>query len=345
LMTRLSKILRKPVWQHLAFWAVAFVLLLKLFAEHSLWNKTDLIYTLLFLLSLIVGVYINLRILIPRFLNRKQWPLYVGLVLAVICLTVLWNEFIFEVFADWIFPGYFFISYYTYFEIAQFAVVILLLTTLIKLSKSWFELQEAQSRMMELEGVQRRTELEALRAQVNPHFLFNNLHSIYSLALTEDKSTAEVILKLSDVLRFMLYESNADQIELHKELDCIQHYFDLQKVRLQDNAEIDFHQEGDPNRLKIAPLLLMPLVENSFKHGILSSSNKTIVRGNIQIKDNQIEFSLYNRRMNKEGEPAHSGIGLQNLKRRLELIYPDKHNLKISSNDESYEVYLQLTLE
>ncbi len=341
---QLLYIVRNRFLQHLIFWLVAFVILLRIFTDQELWNKTDIIYTLLFLSSLIGSVYINLEYLAPKFLNRRNWIKYFISVSVLFILTVLLNEFIFEFLCDWIFPGYYFISYYSFFEIGQFVFVFLLLTTLIKLSRSWFELQETQSKMLKLEGLQRRTELEALRAQVNPHFLFNNLHSIYSLAISGDKRTPDVTLKLAGVLRYMLYDSNVEFVDLNREIECVEQYFDLQKTRLHETTEILFSVQGSTKGLKIAPLLLMPLVENSFKHGILEDAAMTFVKGSAIIEGRALEFRLENSFRKSEKNAEHSGIGLENLQRRLALIYPERHYFEIKPHASKFEIVLKVNL-
>ncbi len=340
----LRRLSRNALVQHLVFWVVAFLVLLRIFAEHEMWNKTDVVYTCLFILSIIGGVYLNLKFLIPQVLNRKKWPIYLLSIILVLILSIPFNELIFEVLSDWIFPGYYFISYYTYFEIGQFILAFLLLTTLLKLSKSWFGLQEAQAKMLKLEGLQRRTELDALRAQVNPHFLFNSLHSIYSLSLSSDSTTPQVILKLSAVLRYMLYESNTELVVLEREIDCIKNYFDLQKMRLDESARIQLSVKGSADQLEIAPLLMMPLVENSFKHSLQEDAASTYITGSISIEGGTLEFRLENSVGAQDQRPAHSGIGLDNLKRRLDLIYPGKHHFGYKRDEAKFVVDLKIVL-
>jgi len=330
--------------QHIGFWLVAFVILLRIFAEHQLFNKTDIVYTILFLFSLVGTVYINLRILIPHFLTRSRWPIYVPLILVLLLATALFNEWIFNAASDYIFPGFYFISYYTYLEITQFVLVFILLTSLLKLSKSWFELQETQNKLSELKSVTARNELETLKAQINPHFLFNSLHSIYSLSIENQSQTSDIILKLADVLRFMLYETNAVYIPLEKELKCIENYLDLQKIRLASDADIRYELKGKPDDLQIAPLLLMPLVENSFKHGTRREGQGTFVHFEMNLTHKNLELTLANSSSSEKKSGQDHGLGLFNLKRRLELLYPEKYMLEINRDMDRYNVFLKMDL-
>ena len=341
----MRKIVDNSAVQHTAFWIASFLVLLRIFAEYEMFNKTDIIYTFLFHLSLVVGVYVNLRWLIPSFLNRRKWYLYILGIIPVLLLSVLLNEFIFNVLTDWIFPGYYFISYYSFFTIMQFVGVYLVVTTLIKLSKSWFSLQDANKKLIKLESLQSKTELKALKAQINPHFLFNNLHSIYSLALENHPKTPMIILKLSDVLRFMLYDTEGDDILLKKELDCIEDYLILQKIRLPQDVDISFQREGTNGDIKIAPLLLMPLVENSFKHGILSKNEGNFVRIHSKIENRQFFFKIENSRFDQpEREKKDAGIGIVNLKRRLALLYPERHSIQFEDTKSRFNAILTIQL-
>jgi LytS/YehU family sensor histidine kinase len=227
----------------------------------------------------------------------------------------------------------------------QFVGVYLIVTALIKLSKSWFALQDATKRLIKLESLNSQTELQALKAQINPHFLFNNLHSIYALALENHPKTPTIILKLSDVLRFMLYDTEGDAILLKKELDCIQDYLSLQRIRLPENVDISFDRHGSNGDVRIAPLLLMTLVENSFKHGILTKDADSFVRVRSFVENRHFSFEIENSRFEQdEKDIKNTGIGLSNLKRRLALVYPKRHSIQFEETENRYKVSLKINL-
>ncbi len=189
------------------------------------------------------------------------------------------------------------------------------------------------------------TELMFLKSQVNPHFLFNTLNSIYSLAVKKSDKTANTIVKLSALIRYMLYDSNKDFVELEDELTYIRNYIELQSIRLHDDVDLQFQIIGNAMGKLIAPMLLIPFIENAFKHGI-DYTSKSYVDIKISIDKDELDLKILNSKNRQESgqEDKNSGIGLKNIKRRLELIYPDKYLLDINESEDSYRVSLILIL-
>ncbi len=224
-------ITRNNVVQHLLFWGLSFYILLNIFSGSSSFQKIDFIYTSNFLVSLVIPVELNLFMLIPRFLTRKKYLIYIFLFLANLFLFSLFNQFIFNSLIDHILTGYYFISYYSFMDILKFFLIFLVITTLLHLSKEWFELNESRQKMILLEKEKIDAELKALSNQVNPHFLFNSLNVLYSLAINNAKETPEAIVKLSDILRYVIYESNSETVELQSEIKIIENFVELQKFR------------------------------------------------------------------------------------------------------------------
>jgi LytS/YehU family sensor histidine kinase len=181
--------------------------------------------------------------------------------------------------------------------------------------------------------------------QVNPHFLFNALNNIYSLAIIEDsKRTGGSILKLSELMRYMLYEKEDKEgkVSLDKEIRYINSYIDLIKLRHLDDIHINFSIEGDINGKLIAPLLMFPLIENAFKHGVLTEKEKP-VNIDLKITDQQMKFSISNFNNSYQKDDV-GGIGLQNVKKRLDLIYGEKYKLDINKTEDRFNVNLLLPL-
>ena len=234
----LVKVSQVRILQHLLFWAISFTVLLYFFNTSNKIEKIDIIYTAIFHISLVTGVYLNLLVLIPLFLKKDRYLLYGLLLLAVIAGTAGFNLLTFNKLIDYVLPGYYFISYYEFNDILIFVIVYIGLTTLLKLSKSWFLLMEADHRLMRAEKEKINNELLALRSQINPHFLFNSLNSIYSLALHQSGKTPAAILKISDLMRYMLYEANEDKVLLKNELQFLENYFELQKLEFEVNIRI-----------------------------------------------------------------------------------------------------------
>jgi LytS/YehU family sensor histidine kinase len=247
---------------------------------------------------------------------------------------------------DLILPGYYFISFYEITDILKFVFVYVALTSLLKLSKGWFLLTQAEKKLMMIRQEKVESELKALKSQINPHFLFNSLNNIYSLSMGESGKAPAAILRLSDLMRYMLYESNEEKVPLTKEIEFLENYIDLQRLRSDRRSSISYERKGSPGGLKIAPLLFLPLVENSFKHGIKGDPSGGYVKIKLKIRDPGLELSLENNKgkVDEIEDLENSGIGLANVKRRLELIYPGKNRLDIKDTETDFIVKLILEL-
>ncbi|MEE4197389.1 MAG: sensor histidine kinase [Bacteroidales bacterium] len=192
------------------------------------------------------------------------------------------------------------------------------------------------------------TEIAYLKSQINPHFLFNILNNLFSLAYkNKDQATADGILKLSKMMRYMLYEGNKQKIPLSKEVDYLENYIDLQKMRFhpKDDIQIRMNKHGSLDSFLISPLLLIPFVENAFKHGI-SIENQSKIDLSFHLAHGIFNFSIQNTnhqtKNKKQKQNEYSGFGLNNVKNRLELLYQERHNLVISDHPDMYEVRLTL---
>jgi len=334
------------IFQHLAFWVLSFFVFLSLFKTGAKPEKVDYVYTGLFQLTLLPAVYINLELLLPKLGRIKKELLYLASLIVVIGLFAWINYNFFDKWSAGVFPDYFFISYFSFREIILFFLVYIIITTLLKLSKSWFMVSELQKKLLEKEKQRTETELKALKAQINPHFFFNTLNNIYSMALNKDERLPDTVLQLSDLMRYFLYESNDNFIPLTMELAVIDKYIALQKLRSNEKLKIELLKEGEVADQKIAPLLLITFLENAFKHGAKGTSEKTFIRLLIQVQQNQLNFILENNPgvVDEVETISKKGVGLENLKRQLELLYPDNHKLSIEKKDDCFVVQLQLNL-
>lgn len=219
---------------------------------------------------------------------------------------------------------------------------------------SWLIYQQRRDRILQLRGMEAalnksRADLQFLRSQINPHFLFNALNTLYGTALREKASdTATGIQQLGDMMRFMLHENHLDFIPMDKEIEYLQHYISLQKLRIQHSPEIvieDVIQE-ELCQHQIAPMLLIPFVENAFKHGI-SLREPSWIKVSLVCEEKQIRFSVHNSvhpRLENDPEKERSGIGLQNVIERLKLVYPGKHTIHISNSGQEFAVELSILI-
>lgn len=186
------------------------------------------------------------------------------------------------------------------------------------------------------------TELKFLRNQTNPHFLMNTLNNIYALARKKSEDTAEIVMKLSELLRFILYESGQDRIALTDEIKVLEDYLELEKMRYNDRLAVSFTKNLDSNAYQITPLLLLPFVENAFKHGISETRFQSFVHIDMQVEKSYLNFIVEN---SKDANPRHSGtnIGLNNVRRQLELMYKE-FRLDVQNGGSTFKVHLTVNL-
>lgn len=304
----------------------------------------SIINSLFYMPGHIIMVYSLLYLLVPRFLlKRKFVHFFIGL-LIVLQVCILYSNYArlqLSADSDWKIIGFTLNvgrNVLPFFHVAGIALS-------IKLLKYWF-LQRKRT----LEAEQRRTaaELKLLKSQLHPHFLFNTLNNLYSHILENSPMAPEIVLKLSNVLRFIVYESNNQRIPLYREIELIQNYIALEQMRYGDRLELSIVIKGDIDEYEIAPLLLLPFVENAFKHGISKQIEDCWISLHLEVRNSVMYFKLLNsvdtqesiKNKNKKG-----GIGLENVKRRLELLYQDKFHFEPLSYKELYIIILEVTLD
>lgn len=212
--------------------------------------------------------------------------------------------------------------------------------TCISVTQRWLRTEQNRK---ETEHEKLNTELSFLKSQVNPHFFFNTLNNIYSLAVVRSEKTAPAVMKLASIMRYILSETERNYVPLRNEVDFIHNFIELQQVRLTDKVQVKFAAEGDIENLIVAPLLFIPFVENAFKYGVSTKENSKIDIA-IKTEANKILFSAKNYIVPSENNlMENTGIGINNVKRRLELMYPDKHQLITEQKDNFYIVHLEIT--
>ncbi len=220
-------------------------------------------------------------------------------------------------------------------------LLILIISGGIKVINQWFRTEQ---RNEEIEREKAVTELALLKSQINPHFFFNTLNNIYSLAVTNSPGTAAAVMKLSSIMRYVLDDAKNNYVPLNKELQFVENYIALQKDRLTDKVELHFSSEGDTADKQIAPLLLIAFVENAFKYGV-STHQASVITIALKVTDAHLNFVVTNQKFATNGPGlSNTGIGLRNTKRRLELLYPGHHSLHIDDNKNAFHVHLILDL-
>ena len=314
------------------------------------------VVTLNFLLFYVVAFLV--MPLMGKFQNRWLWVVIASLVLALLFtygmfrLQASWNEYLLHkspMFSK--FPkkpaqeslGPFSYRFRVYFQLHVLTnVSIVVLAFAYRLLLAWFQQEKIKK---DLETQKLRSELSFLKMQVNPHFLFNALNNIYSLAVIENSNrTGNSILRLSELMRYMLYEKEdaENKVSLDKEVRHINSYIDLEKLRHPGNIFVHFAIEGEVEGKRIAPLLIFPLIENAFKHGILTEMDKPVTI-NLKIGEKRLDFCIENFTNNYQKDSV-GGIGLQNVKKRLDLLYGQHYHLDIKDHGDKFTVKLQLPL-
>jgi len=336
----------KKSWQifwHVVFW-VSIVAYFALITHNNSKISTEALVVIFGLYSAInIGMfYLNYLYLIPKFLDKKKYRYYTLALVAVIIVFAAGKYGIALNFKHIIlihedgkqttFLEYFISSGLT-------NIFFLFLSTALKFGTDWFLNAGIQR---DLENQRLTAELAFLKSQINPHFLFNSLNSIYSLAYQKSDTTPEAILKLSEIMRYMLYESNDNKVDLAKELQYLQNYIDLQKIRFGNKAFVEFKITGEVGNQKIVPLLLIAFIENAFKHGVASDPSAPI-RLFINLDGANLYFYTENKK-HMNNRDLEGGIGLQNVKRRLDLLYPGKYKLDIQDKPDAYICELSLVL-
>jgi LytS/YehU family sensor histidine kinase len=294
----------------------------------------------------IIGFY-GIYFSIPLIRNKKNIWISILLSIILFAMTVLVRHTIEFINAHYIFPlrdqkeseWGFFMAAWIYHDI-RLTVIYGIYCILIRLAIEWFETQKIKNELI----LQTQTsELALLRSQVNPHFLFNTLNNIYSLVYQKSDDAPAAIMKLSSIMRYMLYDATSDKVMLEKEIEYLQSFVELQKLRLREKDFVEITISGKVEGRTIAPMLLIPFVENAFKHGDKSGTCPGIKIG-LFIDPLSIRFEVWNQSRPKSltSKDHNKGIGMNNIKRRLDLLYPGKHILQITQDELSFKVDLIL---
>jgi two-component system, LytTR family, sensor histidine kinase AlgZ len=333
---------------HLSFWCVYlsfFIYRISSFqkADQEIdWSRILTIVGVQVSFAMVTG-YLNYFYLLPKFLADKNgWRYFLQFAVTFAILMTLrihLERFLIDGYTGeekYLYDSRFVIQVLT----TNFFIVVFL--GMIRFAVDWFEFE---SRKRNVENERLTAELNFLKAQINPHFLFNTLNNLYYLAYTKSPNTPEVIAKLSQMMRYMIYDSNYPQVPLSKEIEYMENYIALERLRLNDQIPIKFTVEGDPQRFMVTPLILITFLENAFKHGVSNSDPKAWVNIAIRVKDNECIYEVENSKItSKTISEEKSGIGLQNVKRRLELSYPGRYELTVNDQPDKYAIKLNIRL-
>lgn len=290
-------------------------------------------------------VYFNLLYLIPHYLTKNRFLTYIAL-LVTACAVITPLKIVVFYFRFWDLPqmqdalvrnqGWYFLS----------NLFIATSSTIFNIISDW---AKQQRRSQELENQTMQSELRFLKSQINPHFLFNTLNNLYALTLKKSDEAPEIVIKLSEMMRYMLYECNEKRVLLSKEVNYLQNYLDLERLRQGKDTEINFTVSGHISNQQIAPLMFIPFLENSFKHGLNHLLAKGFVNISLSADEHYVQFHIENSKPDTQPMRDHQrpsgGIGLVNVHRRLSLLYPDRYELHIEDSPNVYAVTLSVELD
>jgi len=301
-----------------------------------------------------LGVYFNLYYLIPKFLQKGKYRIYIPALVLTVLLTsfgIIGGYYINAVVVGVPFQELFKIAPTDYFQLFKSnalpsTLASMTLAMSIKLTKNWIA-SEKRRNAVERENL--KTELKFLRSQFNPHFLFNTINSIFVLIHKNQDMASESLAKFSELLRYQLYQCNEPEIGLSQEITYLKNYIELETLR-QDVSNLDLQTALDSSNtqgLQVAPFLLMPFVENAFKHVSHHNDSRNWINIVLKIMNNRLQFNVKNSipELSVSSTSESSGIGLANVRRRLELLYPNSHKLEVFKSNTVYEVSLEITLK
>lgn len=341
-MMQLYRTLLKYKVHHLLFWMLVLVTWFFLRVDDYTTRSTAFLVTVIKVADIALMIYVANYILIPRLLYKKRYFWFVlSFVVMVLSSSIgkmyllghithtpglyNWTAAIKRRVYDNILPHFFLV-------IAGMAVKLL------------FDQIRLQKRMAETAREKAEAELNFLKSQINPHFVFNSLNSVYFLINKDNPEARDALHKFSEMLRYQLYEMNGHQVPVEKEVKYLNDYMDLQQLRKDDKYTVRFRCDESVKGFSIEPLLLIPLVENAFKHISHHNDQLNFVDVNMNRENGHFRFSVQNSKENHPTTEKHGGIGLQNVKRRLELLYPGKHTLDIRESGKEFLVDLTIQL-
>jgi two-component system, LytTR family, sensor kinase len=346
----------RPLW-HLAFWLLIWFWLFKDTKLSTGFEVPEATYILtaarVFLV--ITSFYAIAYYILPWFFNRKR--IWLALLLLLFLLygnsQIIAQTYIF-IDSHYEMPGFFkrfvkslnenswgglVVNYNIFYIFLQQIATPLSIALAIKIVR---DLLQERFKKLQLERDNYNLELNMLKSQINPHFFFNTLNNIYSLIVDKDEVAAGCVIRLSDLMRYTLYESNAPRVALNKEVAFLQDYIEIERIRYSQNYAIEFNTEGVTEEHRIAPLILITFVENAFKHGFRRDKQSGWMRISVSVKGQELTFCVANNR--KPEVDSKPGIGLVNVRRRLELLYPREHQLLVKPLEDQFYVELKINL-
>lgn len=329
---------------HIFFWF--FYALFWLLVSGSFKDVYQILNTLIVVCFHALVAYFNIYMLVPLLLQKQRYFSYA----FSLILSITFTCFPLAILIYFIGPGSMAEKQYNIWSLdffitnSFFTSYAVGITMILRLIIQWYQREKEKAQLLQLNS---ETELKFLKSQINPHFLFNCLNSIYALTLKKSDDAPETVLKLSEMLRYLLYEAGEEKVTIDKEIRYLNNYLELERIRLGNRGKIIFEHHTDSDEYLIEPMLLMPFVENSFKHGLNKQATDGWVSIVLNVNDGKLHFVISNNKKEtteKKDSNEVGGIGLENVKKRLDILYPDKYTLTINETNGIFEVALYLLI-
>lgn len=347
-MVKYKKIIR--FGYHTLFWILVFIFFVYLFNWNSDFKEVSRMISLGLLPVVMAVTYFLNYWLIPRYFWEKRYGKFILFAFYTFLFGV-WLSFVIVFYTlmhvivhrDAVDPG----TLHPELQVLSMNFVVFFATA-VNVLKRTLTLQQDRNRLekrkLEIQLKLKEAELKLLKDQIHPHFLFNTLNNIYGLTLEKSDDAPELVLKLSEILDYILYRCNRQYVALSEEINNLENYIEVQKIRHAKNQACVAEFPGDTGKLRIAPLILLPFLENAFKHGLIHSSDAADVETSIHLSGEKMLFVVLNKVVPGSMGKSSGGIGIQNVTKRLDLIYPGKHKLEIDQSSNTFCVTLELTL-
>ncbi|MEP1097393.1 MAG: histidine kinase [Cyclobacteriaceae bacterium] len=290
-------------------------------------------------------VYSNYFWLMPNLLMKDRTRQYVAYtLLSILIASFLHRLIMYNYINELIFPDWDQGGFWQSYKFIQAGMIITSPMIFLVGLTVVYRLVDSQKKIAEISEERTKTELQYLKNQINPHFFFNTLNNLYGLALKKSDQTANVVMKLSELMSYMLYDTNQQSVALSKEINYIKNYIELEEVRFDNRFKCNLQVNGDIEKRKIPPMLLLPFVENAFKHGVNTLSEGAWINVIVRADENELLFEIDNSIGDYSEKEKKGGLGIQNVERRLELLYPERYQLDYEKSGSKFSVHLAIQL-
>ncbi len=339
------------LFQHIAFWG--FFIFLETLHIYDKFEDGNLLFgftvSIFRFSAAMILVYLNIYIFIPKLLEKGKYILYVVIIISSYFLIVYTTYGLYLTFMEDSVEIWNNDERLPRFLGGLFGITFLLtiLSALIHFAKRWVKLKDIEIELKDEQHLRLEAELKTLKGQINPHFLFNSLNNIYSLSLDKSDLAPEMILKLSDLMSYIIYDARYEIVSMKKELEFVKNHVELEGLRVKNKVKLEFDTDSSLEQYEIAPLLFTPFVENAFKYVAKQNKDKAFIRIEIKNTEGELHFLCSNFAEAEATVFEHNnhGIGIENVKKRLALIYPGKHKLDIEHKQETFCVNLKIKIQ